>query len=267
MTVNPTNGPRTLNDRVMRILEILDLPVRDVGIQERVKTFVVCNGFEGVYHAAALTASKAAEQPGVINDPWAYTVQVYNRNLARLSYLYTLSHWAESGLRSQVDQYYTDTLGASWHRDPRTYLEGRQINSFVQETKTLISWEEISGAIAMRVAAPMDPASFLERVSLAWLTQMALNAHRKGAHRILVPRDGRSVDYLRIKALLENAVTARNSVAHNRLIRRTSIYNDYEKTLLDLLVILRFDVARALRRLEMGRASLVSAAIDRLNST
>ena len=50
------------------------------------------------------------------------TIAVYNGNLARLSHLYTLTHWVENGLRSQLDLHYGATLGAAWHCLPDQYL-------------------------------------------------------------------------------------------------------------------------------------------------
>jgi len=121
----PISPPTSIVDRVTAVLTQLSLPVADQQLRARVQTFIHCNGFYGVQQAITYTAAQVRQQGSAINDPWAYAVRVYNDNLSRLSYLYTLSHWVESGLRSQVDHYYSATLGTTWHADPSKYLGGR----------------------------------------------------------------------------------------------------------------------------------------------
>jgi len=261
----PVNKPlRTLHECVMTLLTLLELPVNDDGLRQRVKTFILCNGFDGVYRAARFTAIRGNHEPNIIAEPWSYTVRVYNGNLARLNYLYTLSHWAESGLRSQLDLHYTVTLGETWPRDPRRYLDGREVNSFLQATRNLLPWEQVPGVPMMQVSDAITSTEFLERISLSWLKQMVLKIHGGDARRILVGQDGRTINYQRAKSLLEAAVTIRNAVAHNRYLTN-EVYTKGEQNLLDLLAILHFDVAKALRNLEIERTPLIRQAIQRLD--
>jgi len=130
--------------------------------------------------------------------------------------------------------HYSDTLGATWLRDPRQYLDGHSVNGFVQETRTLLPWEPIPAAV-MRVADTLTPLAFLEHVSFAWLAQMVLTVHRRDARRILVSGDGRPVDYLRVQALLKDAVGLRNAFAHNRFLSN-DVYTKGEADLHALLV-------------------------------
>ncbi len=243
------------------ILATLGLPLDDASLRQRVTTFVICNGFEGVYRATRVTRKTLDQGRGTdIDDPWAYTVRVYNRDLAKLSYLYSLRHWVEMGLRSQADQHHIMTLGARWHRDPRNYLDGRQPHSFQQEYVKPFTWIPIANETAMLIDEPEMPSMFMDRISLNWLTQIVLNVHKKDARRILVDAQGKKVDFLKAQALLSDAVEIRNAVAHNRFVSN-EVFMKGEKDLLDLLRILQFDVEKAVKRTEDERDEFI-ARID-----
>jgi hypothetical protein len=265
MGVNQPEPPRSLPDRTSAILSALRIPANDSALRQRIETFIVCNGFYGVYRVAIEVARHMAQHPGTIYDPWAYTVRAYNGNLARLSYLYTLTHWAENGLRSQLDAYQMMALGAMWHRDPRRYLDGRQVNSFQIEYAAQFTWREQANRPEKLIDDPATPSELLERISLAWLNQMVLKVHRGNPRAILASR-GNVVDYLRAEALLRQAATIRNAVAHNRLIGN-DVFHKGEADLLALLAVLQFDVAEALRNSERERTALLQAALKKLAPT
>jgi len=263
MHVNPPDqAPRTASDQATRILTNLGLPTDDMNVRKRVETFIICNGYAGVQRAAQLTQRQMQRNPQLVADPWPYTVRVYNANAARLSYLYVLTHWAESGLRSQLHHYQLRALGETWHRFPTNYLNGRQIHDFIQQTRWLITWDKPPG-MPEQVARPATPTEFLEQISLAWLAKMVLFAHRKNARLILVhPIDG-NIDYQRAESILKASEDARNAVAHHKYITNEA-YAKGEAALLKLLHLLQFDVAKALRGVEIERRLLVQQAITKL---
>jgi len=243
------------------ILRILGLPSDDAEVRRRVGTFIVCNGYAGVHEAARYTARRKASHK--ITEPWGYTVRVYNGNIARLSTLYVLTHLAESGLRSQADVAYRATNGSTWHRFPDTYLTGREVNAFQQETKNLLTWEQRPGQRGMQVVRPDEPAAFLELVAMGWLKQIVLNAHGRNARSILVhPKDG-ITQGAQARHLLQAVVDTRNNVAHNRLVRNEE-YSAAIRDLLPLLHTLQFDTAKTLDNIEGERRKHMDALLQAL---
>ncbi len=151
-----------IEQRTTRVLATIGLPSDDAGLRRRVKTFILCNGYDRVFLAARYTAAQAAKEH--IANPWAYTVQVYNGNLARLSCLYILTHWAESGLRSQVDLHFTRAVGATWYRFPRDYLPSRQAPIFASDpAQRGLRWEQDRySPLGKHLANVRSPGEFLE---------------------------------------------------------------------------------------------------------
>jgi hypothetical protein len=213
--------------------------------------------------AAQYTAKRAAKEP--ISDPWAYTVAVFNNNLARLGLLYDLTHWAESGIRSQVDLGLSVAFGDTWYRYPERYLPTHQLTYFIGDAAHRdLRWESDTRAAAgKRVADYPSPADFLEQITFGWLIQIVLHGYYAHLRGILVTRDGKPVTRDEAISLLEAARVARNAVAHNRYMTNEQ-YRWSITRLLRLLELLRFDVAKAIQRLARSRNAVVMQALKDL---
>jgi len=155
---------RTVADRVRAVFTTLKLAPGDMALRRQVGTFITCNGYQSVLRAAQLTAKQAERED--IADPWAYTIAVYNGNLARLSHLYTLTHWVENGLRSQFDLHYGATLGATWHRFPDQYLPRDSPANFLSLHASMgvesrdVPWSD-RGRPRKEIPRPADAALFV----------------------------------------------------------------------------------------------------------
>jgi len=251
MSINPParapREPRTLDERATQVLDVLGLPTDAPDLRDRVKTFIVCNGYHGVLAAAANTARHA--QGGTVANPWAYTVGVYNNNLAQLSHLYYLTHWAETGLRSQLDLHYVVANGEAWHRFPDTYLPPRRVDNFFAAHGAMgIRWQYVRGAgRRQEIVTPATPAEFLEKVTMGWLIQMVIHVHQHTRSRgILVTRTGKRIATSEVIRLVEAARDARNDVAHNHLLTLDQ-YTRYRDTLRRLLEIMRYHASSQLQ--------------------
>jgi hypothetical protein len=236
MSVNlPAIPPRDLYGQATAVLTMLHLPTDIPALRQRVETFILCNGFHGVYAAARSTARLfTSDHPEVIHDPWPYTIRIFNRNLARSSYLYSLRHWVESGLRSQLDLHYTKQLGTTWHRRPSAYIERRQVPRFQMDYDQQLGWQDQSNTPEKLIVDPVEPVLFLQRLSLRWLTNVVLHVHKQNNRTILVRADQRTTDPRRVAALLDAAVGIRNAVAHNHPISN-EVFTKTEQQLLELL--------------------------------
>ncbi len=131
----------------------------------------------------------------------------------------------------------------------------------------------IAGSVRRTMPVNKPPRTLHDRVSAVLAALRLSNAdaglrqrkvHARGARRILVGVDGQALNYQRAKSLLEAVVTVRNAVAHNRYLTN-EVYTKGEQNLLALLTILHFDVAKALRNLEVERTPLIRRAIQRLD--
>jgi len=255
-----------LEQRARTILTTLGLSPADVDLQRRIKTFVLCNGYDGVQRAALYTASQAAKE--TINDPWAYAVQVYNGNLARLCHLYILAHWAECGIRSQVDLHLTNSLGTTWYRFPERYLPQRSVGHFFQDAslRGIGRVPDRQSTTGLRVADFPSAGEFLEQITIGWLTQIALSVHQRNAKAIFVRADGRVTLQTEITTLLEAAKQTRNDVSHHHYLTNEAL-KDKSSKLLRLLEILRFDTVRAIQRVEAVRRPLVVEVIRELQAS
>ncbi len=265
MNVNPPlRLPRTVPEKVTVILTTLGLTVGDADLRRRIGTFITCNGYEAVLEAARETVKVARRQAKTIADPWPYTIRVYNTNIAHLEHLYILTHLAETGLRSQVNQHYIMGVGGDeWHRDPRRYVEPRLIADFVGKTKEL-GWG-VDRAGNRIVERPDTPDKFLALISMSQLNQIALRAHAKTPLAILkdpTPKPGAraEIDHSRIERLLMSARDARNDVAHNRFVK-ASVFDERKTDLLDLLRILHFDVGKTLRGIVAQSSPIMAGVI------
>lgn len=193
-----------------------------------------------------------------ISDPWLYTIGVYNGTLARLSYLYALTHWVENGLRSQVDLYYLRTRGTTWHRYPDQYLPVNSVAEFLELHKPMgLTYNIVRGGRA-EITQPDTPGQFLQAVTFGFLLSMVriLHYNTKGSG-ILVQPSGQPTSRQQITALLEGAKDARNAVAHNHALD-SGRFSRYNNQLLMLLTTLHFDVAKAMRRSESVRATFIA---------
>ena len=272
MNVNhPTQPPLTIEERATVILRTLDLPQTDQVYRRRIKTFVTSNGYQPVLDAARYTARQAAKE--TISDPWAYTIQVYNGNLARLSHLYGLVHWAENGLRSQLDLNYARVLGPTWHAYPDQYLPLNSVANFLAVHErlslpiTAVAFPTGRGVVqSWQIVTPATPGEFLESVTTGWLVSMARYLHRRSrARAILVRLDGQQTSPQEAETFFGHLKAARNAVAHNHYMSNEEFARHHD-TLLVLLTVLHFDVATALSRVDALRADLVRTTIARLKS-
>ncbi|MGH2355620.1 MAG: hypothetical protein ACRDJN_28775 [Chloroflexota bacterium] len=264
------NTPRTaaaapadlLEQRVIAILAALGPSAlsADPGLRGRVRAFIECNGYEGVHRAARITARKARRE--AVSDPWAYTVQVFNGTLARLSYIYGLVHLVENALRSQVDLAYTRAWGPNWYLIPSRYVPPGRENEFVGGiVHTRLRWDPRADPRRPKQILPLESsAAFLDGISMGWLVQLVLHGHAGHLHGVLVSLDGTVVRRSQAKKLLDIARRARNAVAHNRPVTNEE-FREASAALVRLLEALRFDVPKALHRTERTRLSLVGALL------
>jgi hypothetical protein len=221
---------------------------------------LACNPYSSVLRAARQTVKRSTRDG--IEDLWAYTVSLYSGNLARLSHLYSLTHLAECGLRTQVDLRLTAAYGEKWHVSPDSYLPSHQIPRFVgDQTLKDITWSIDPTAMGgYRVQSPGSASDFLERITLGWLNQFILAGYVGPLREVLVTPEGRPLPYSQVEDLLDVARDARNDVAHNRYVPNER-YAKAETKLVTLLSALRFDVANTLRRVDEARAALREAAL------
>ncbi len=262
---NNARRPVTFDDRAASVLAVLNLPKSDPPLLRRVRTFIECNGYEAILRAARYTAARAAKEP--VHDPWAYTINVYNNNLARLEHLYVLTHWAENGLRSQVDLRMSAALGETWYRFPERYLPANQVDYFFGDASHRdLRWEaDTHAARGRRVADLANPAEFLEQITLGWLTRIVVHNYHSYLRGILITLAGAPVTRDEAAALLDAAKTARNAVAHNRYLTNEQ-YRMAVAKLPRLLELLRFDVSKALQRIEGSRRVVVRRTLTELGA-
>jgi hypothetical protein len=241
-------------------------PDADPLLRGRVRTFIECNGYEGVLRAAQMTGRKARRE--AIADPWAYTVQVFNATLARLSYLYTLVHLAENALRSQVDLAFTRAHGANWYQFPAYYVPAGRENDFVGDaTHQHLRWDTYTHpGLPRQIVALESSAAFLEGISMGWLVRMVLSGYGGPLRGVLLNPDGTVMRLNLAERLLEIARKVRLAVAHNHSITNEE-FREAADALVRLLEALRFDVPRALQRIERVRLGLVGTAMRRMGIT
>jgi hypothetical protein len=270
---SPLPSPPTLDARALQVLVTLGHPstvaTDDPDLFRRVRTFIVCNGYEGVLRAAHYTASRSAKREigEDIGEPWPYTVRVFNNNLARMSHLYVLTHWAESGLRSQVDLRLTRPFGAAWYRFPERYLSAGRVQYFWGDAAHReLRWEtDRAAAAGKRVADYGSGAAFLDQISMGWLVNIVVYSYEGHLGRFLVAASGDLVILTEAASLLDAAKKARNAVAHNRYLKNDE-YREASAKLLRLLNALQFDVAKALLRVEAARRGVLGRALRDLNA-
>lgn len=259
--------PQDLSGQAVAILARLQLPLDDAVLRRRIETFILCNGFHGVYVATQSTAKLITRNHAeAVKDPWPYTIRLFNQNLARSSYLYTLTHWVENGLRSQLDLHHTKYLGATWHTRPNSYMEPRHVIRFQTDHQQELSWRDQAVGPEKLIEEPSTPVEFLQRISFRWLAHFVSFAHKKNNRLILVRADGTLSDPRLVATLLDAAVDIRNDVAHNRPVRN-EVFTKAEQQLLQLLDLLRFDVAKALEESEIQRMALIHDVLRRMRGT
>jgi hypothetical protein len=265
MKVNSTASDDPLEQRAATVLALLGIadPGADPLLRGRVMTFIECNGFEGVLRAARVTARRVSREP--IADSWAYAVQVFNGTLARLSFLYSLVHLVENALRSQVDLAYVRAWGPDWYLVPSRYVPPGRKSEFVGDAAHRhLRWDPRADPRQPRCILPLaSSAASLEGISFGWLVQIVLHGHTGHLQRVLVNPDETVVRRSQAERLLNIARRARNAVAHNRAIPDEE-FREAVDALVRLLEALRFDVPKALNRIERTRLSLVGARLRRL---
>lgn len=234
-------------------------------LHRHVKTFIACNGYDSVLRATRYTASQMTKE--FVHDPWAYTIHVFNGHLARLSYLYTLTHWIESALRSQIDLRLTVALGDVWYRFPARYLPVRAAETFFGDAALrAIRWERDHNAVTgKRVAEYASAGEFIEELTVGWLIQIVVHGYHGNLRGMLATPMGNLATLPEARALLERARDARNVVAHNRYLTNEE-FADAQSKLPRLLTLLQFDVRKALERSEAARSPLIAATLQQLTS-
>jgi|SRR5581483_9595968 len=98
------------------------------------------------------------------------------------------------------------------------------------------------------------------------LVQIVLHGHNGPLRLVLVHPDGTAVRYNQVRQLLDSARQVRNAVAHNRSLTDEH-YHKASRTLVQLLKMLRFDVPRALLRIEAMRRAAVEEALKRMGAS
>jgi len=246
----------TLDDRAAEILTLLNVPdgERGTDLVRRVKTFIQCNGYDGVRRAAAGVGKQIA-QDTQFRDSWAFTINAYNANLAHLSILYTLTHLVETSLRSNVDMLLTQAFRhGDWYRTPHLYLRREDIAYFVSDAmQPEIQWETVPGGKQpTQIRALNGSASFMEQLTFGWLMKIVLYGYQPPnrflAGTLLTP-EGKAVSASQAEKLLSSAKNARNAVAHNHYIPLNA-YQSAHQNLVTLLQLLRFDLVKAIPRIE-----------------
>jgi len=246
---------RVENERARAVMAHLDIPLNDARMLRQVRKFIACNGYIDVLNAAEITKEEA--QRITINSKWGHTIGVYNKNFARLSYLYTLTHWVESGLRSQVDIYYTRHFGIMWHLHPDKYIYPNSVALFRDMSKSgIIAQQDKNGRI--EITEPTTAHKFLSRLTLGILSSMVLYLHigTRGAG-VLVDSRGNKTSRQDVRSALKDAKNARNAVAHNRTMHPKE-FDEYNNKLLKLLHLMGFDVAQAIDRAEEARNVIIA---------
>jgi hypothetical protein len=246
----------TLDECAGAIMALIGLDATNAVERKKIATFIRCNGYLPVWRAAERTRDYVT-RGGTLRNPWQYTVAVFNTNLAFLSLLYPLTHWVESGLRSQLDLYQAGMYGSTWYQLPTRYLRGNQLDYFVNDaTMPAVVWDQTTrGAGGRTIAAFSTSADFLEAVNFGWLLQMIVFCHGREPAKLLVPPDGVPLASSALDLLLAAAKEARNDVAHHHFLddaRFSRLHNALNK----LLVILHFDVERALKNVEGRRQQI-----------
>lgn len=284
-----TTPPRTqgLGDRATEVLGILGLSATPEMV-DKVALFVSLLGWDRVRQAAQYTAARDQTK---IADPWLYTIGAINQNSARASYLYTLFHWVELGLRARLDTVFSERFGANWHRvDPPSYLDERSLGSLWKthtsylRTQAGRSW--VGGDDQPRVRWRQDPVTttyipdydspegFLADLDFQPVTQMVLHSYSVAdphMEPVLVSADGNLMPYKTASEELRwLRKFVRAAVAHNRpdaLSGAVFDLNDFNQAAARterVLVALRYNPAPALARHEQKRMAVVDQAVRRL---
>lgn len=263
----PVNDLRTpIQTRVESIVAAMGLTKDTTDLHRRIATFCRLNGHEGVLAAAEQTGSVAD-----IQDRWAYTVAAYNNNLARLSHLYTLLHWTENSLRSHLDELLTDAIGIDWFRHPRDYLPPEHAARLaVGESDPWIDREDNPACLDGRCIATTyaSGAAFLRETSFGTVKLVTINACYALNRPFLVEAAGNPIRRKQAKKLLESANQSRNLVAHSRTVHLDlNTYTKRVNKLNDLLIAMRFDLAKALFRWEQQHFVVADAYLKRSGSS
>lgn len=107
-----------LADRTSNIVALIPEECRPDDIDAKVRAFLRINGIVPVEEAARLLAVRVARGK-TPRDPWAFLVDVVNRDHTRANVFQVLVHWLENALRTRIDISLTDEYGDTWHH----YLE------------------------------------------------------------------------------------------------------------------------------------------------
>jgi hypothetical protein len=272
MTVNTTVPDRPIreDERAHLVLSVLGLKAPNGELVRRAGTFIAVNGFDQVMGAARHTASLSG-----IDRPWSYTCDAINTNTARLAYLFTMVHWAEVSLRSELDLAWALQYGQAWHEQP-IYLDPGQIAALRNDpTQKKIRWT--------RTGAPdyESPERFMADISLGLLTDMVRWASGtpeggtapRAIRPVLWDADGNRLQFQSVVSSMNLLVRIRNEMAHNRPLEhrergRLWLGRDaYASKVIpgteDLLRSLRFDLRKANERFWQKQAAVLIEAIVR----
>jgi hypothetical protein len=287
-----TTPPRTqgLKDRATEVLGILGVAASP-DMVDKVALFVSLLGWDRVRRASEYTAGRDQSR---IGEPWPYTIGVINQNSARASYLYTLFHWIELGIRARLDAALSERFGADWHLiDPPCYLDGRSLGSLWKAHTDYMggqaarSW--VGGDDRPRVRWRQDPVTttylpdyaspedFLADLDFQPVTQMVLHGYSVSnphLEPILFAADGNRMSYKTANDELRwLRQFVRNAVAHNRpdalsgAVFDLNAFNQAAARTERVLVALKYNAAPALARHEQRRAMVVDQAVRRLGAT
>jgi len=245
--------------RADELLEILGLSKTDE-LRATISAELRVRSYHGLVGAATLVA-KARTSP----DPWQSALNVHDTNCARLSVLYSLTHWAEVATRAAVDLRMCEIEGREWYLDPSLYLAAERVDQFKKDLSQGTYWRKDAPSGGM---VPNYPTSwqFLDSVNLGWLVQIVAFAY-SGLGNAFVRADGTTAPASEVLSLLGKCNETRKKVAHNALIE-SDAYSAATRDLGRLLSLLGLSVPEEFRRTEQLRAEYIKrlpAPISRSN--
>ncbi len=260
MNVNPTGPQRPLQTPVDEVASVLGLDLTaDRELRRKIDRFIQVNGAAGVLRAAEYTSKRLDR----VRDPWAFTVDVFNSNLARLSFLYAFVHWVEIGLRSRVGTALRNAHGDTWFEDPSCYLPQKDHYAFSVDRAQPTVWRR-DHAKQQMVPNYADGTTFLESVTFGWLGTVAVFIFDQHLVDVLVKLDGSRLDRDELSKLVRDCSDARRLVAHNGYISDNG-FREQQMSGRRLMDVLGFDLEKCLNKFENARRRVVEVYMKNIN--
>lgn len=237
-----------LSDRASEIARVLGFS-DDPAILRRIERFCETNGYAGLLRAARYTAARPN-----IRDPWNFTIKAYNYNLARLSLLYSLCHWAETGLRSRVELAMSEARGDGWFLDVSAYLPGDRVPEFVRDRSQGTVWRMDGEEWVPNYTTGTE---FLDSVNLGWLRQIVIHNYSDVLLGSFRRPTGEAAPVDELSRLVAEVNECRKKVAHNAYVDDAPFLGML-KSAKRLVTLLGFDLSVLLPRSEAARTAVVT---------